>query len=240
MATFFYQRDSNQSDEKDLLSSDVKDYHTDALFSVAMSANGEHALTASLSSKNSNIFWKLANGIPYDHQALEPLSLPIERVISTRDGRWYLTVDVFNTIRLWDFCGSQDKKCVLLQGPPGKVLSLCIAPDARWAAAAIECSEGETMLVLWDLRFQDDSLCGSKKHNYYILRNDRLSCSKNMRIVCISEDGRWLVSGAIGDKKKRLCTAIRWDLSPVDGMNPRDFFNMILSEGTKMPISAAH
>ena len=101
-------------------------------------------------------------------------------------------------ILLWRFDpSSSDKQCteVPIPIPHGEVISLCFAANGGWALGAIACTGGP-VVVLWDLRLS--------KIKFTRLRSPHFSHSKNTRLVSISDDGRYALTGADEDEGKEV------------------------------------
>lgn len=199
----------------------VLDSHGAPLSSVLISSDGECALTASIAQQNSNMFWKLAGGVPTSNIALEPLVWQVEKIVATPDCKCALTVDSIPIIRLWHFEESPPR-FIRLKAPAGEVISLCITPNARWAVAVMKCDQEPSILVLWNLPSQNETLEDVRSPKYHILPNPSFDYHKNIRSVSISDDGRWVVTGAVAANNNRLCTAILWDLLPPQSMIYQD------------------
>lgn len=148
------------------------DAHGGAVKSVAVSADGSRALTASFD--YSIILWDLLTQSVLVE--LEGHEAAVNAVAFLPGDQQALSVSDDGTVVLWDL--ESGKALARLEGHSGKVVAIAVSPDGKLAASA----GWDRTIRLWDL----ESL--ASKHV--------LSWRDNMNAVRFSNDGETVIAGA--------------------------------------------
>lgn len=148
------------------------DAHGGAVKSVAISADGRHALTASFD--YSIILWDLENETV--QAELDGHDAAVNAVIFLPGDRQALSASDDGTIALWDL-GAGDL-LARFEGHGGKVVAVAASPDGRIAASA----GWDRTIRLWDLE------------NHEAIQ--ALSWQDNVNAVDFSADGEMVIAGA--------------------------------------------
>ncbi|MEZ5934362.1 MAG: c-type cytochrome [Alphaproteobacteria bacterium] len=148
------------------------DAHGGPVKSVAVSADGRQALTASFD--YSIILWDLAAGTV--RAELEGHEAAVNAVAFLPGDRQALSASDDRTLGLWDLASGE--RLARLEGHDGKVVAVAVAPDGRTAASA----GWDRTVRLWDLES---------------LRTTQVLTSRdNVNAVRFSADGAAVIAGA--------------------------------------------
>jgi cytochrome c len=148
------------------------DAHGGPVKSVAISADGQQALTASFD--YSIILWDLAAETVLAE--LDGHEAAVNAVTFLRDDQQALSASDDGTLALWDL--EEGARLARLDGHDGKVVAVAVSPDGRMAASA----GWDRTVRLWDL----ETLSPLQV----------LSWRDNMNAVRFSGDGKVVIAGA--------------------------------------------
>ena len=169
----------------------VLEDHTEAIYGIAFSPNGE--LLASGSRDNSVRVWDVKTGkelfFSQEHDG------EVHSVAFSTDGATLASGGADGKIRLWDVESSQAKK--VLDAHPTQVECLAFSPDGMLLASA---GQYDTAIRLWDTQTWQPMI---------ILRGHVESAGYGVFSLAFNDQGTLLASGG-GDKSIRL-----WDVNPV-------------------------
>ena len=169
----------------------VLEGHTEAIYGIAFSPNGE--LLASGSRDNSVRVWDVKTGkelfFSLEHNG------EVHSVAFSTDGATLASGGADGKIRLWDVESSQEKR--VLDAHPIQVECLAFSPDGKLLASA---DQYDTAIRLWDTQTWQPMI---------ILRGHVESAGYGVFSLAFNDQGTLLASGG-GDKSIRL-----WDVNPV-------------------------
>lgn len=169
----------------------VLEDHTEAIYGIAFSPNGE--LLASGSRDNSVRVWDVKTGkelfFSLEHNG------EVHSVAFSTDGATLASGGADGKIRLWDVESSQAK--MVLDAHPIQVECLAFSPDGKLLASA---GQYDTAIRLWDTQTWQPMI---------ILRGHVESAGYGVFSLAFNDQGTLLASGG-GDKSIRL-----WDVNPV-------------------------
>jgi hypothetical protein len=123
--------------------------HTNAVISVAISADGRWVLSGSEDCKLR--LWELATGRCVRTFAEHPGG--VNSIAFSPDGRWALSGSWDETLRLWELATG---RCVrTFEGHTQAVHSVAISPDGRWALSGSDDMTLRLWELVWEYEFPD-------------------------------------------------------------------------------------
>lgn len=157
--------------------------HTDSVWSVAFSPDGQQAISASYD--RTLRLWDVATA--RELRRFEGHTGPVLSVAFSRDGHHVVSGSTDQTVRLWDVAGVQEIR--MLKGHRGPVNAVAFSPDGK----TVVSGGADRILRLWD------RASGTEKRTL-------TGHSDWVWSVAFSPDGRRILSGS-ADRTMRL-----WDV----------------------------